>query len=40
LHYQPKEYPELDEAQREEVTNFLQALDEHADVHRVYAALK
>ena len=40
LHYQPKEYPELDEAQREEVTNFLQALDEHAVVHRVYAALK
>lgn len=40
LHYQPKEYPELDEAQREEVTAFLQALDEHADVHRVYAALK
>jgi transcriptional/translational regulatory protein YebC/TACO1 len=40
LHYQPKEYPELDEVQREEVTNFLQALDEHADVHRVYAALK
>lgn len=40
LHYQPKDYPELTEAQREEVTNFLQALDGHADVHRVYAALK
>lgn len=40
LHYHPKEYPELSDAQREEVTNFLQALDGHADVHRVYAALK
>ncbi len=40
LHYQPKEYPELDEPQREEVTAFLRELDEHADVHRVYAALR
>ena len=40
LHYRPKEYPELSDEQREEVTAFLQALDEHADVHRVYAALK
>lgn len=38
--YRAKEYPELTEAQREEVTNFLQSLDEHADVHRVHAALK
>lgn len=40
LHYQPKDCPELSEAQREEVTAFLQSLDGHADVHRVYAALK
>ncbi|HSJ03557.1 MAG TPA: YebC/PmpR family DNA-binding transcriptional regulator [Verrucomicrobium sp.] len=40
LHYQPKDYPELTEAQHEDVTRFLQALDGHADVHRVYAAVK
>ena len=40
LHYQPKDYPELSDAQREEVGTFLQALDGHADVHRVYAALR
>ncbi len=40
LHYRPKEYPELDEAQRDEVTAFLRDLDEHADVHRIYAALR
>jgi YebC/PmpR family DNA-binding regulatory protein len=40
LHYQPKEYPELDDQQREEAGDFLRALDEHADVHRVYAALR
>lgn len=40
LHYQPKDCPELSEAQHEEVTAFLQSLDGHADVHRVYAALK
>lgn len=40
LTYRAKEYPELSEAQREEVTNFLQALDGHADVHRVHAALR
>jgi transcriptional/translational regulatory protein YebC/TACO1 len=40
LHYQPKSFTELGEAQHEEVTKFLQALDGHADVHRVYAAVK
>lgn len=40
LHYQPKEYPELSETQHDEVATFLQALDGHPDVHRVYAALK
>ncbi|TLD71827.1 YebC/PmpR family DNA-binding transcriptional regulator [Phragmitibacter flavus] len=40
LHHQPKDYPDLSDPQREEVVNFLQALDGHPDVHRVYAALK
>lgn len=40
LHYQPKDCPELSEAQHAEVAAFLQGLDGHADVHRVYAALK
>lgn len=40
MHYQPKDYPELSDAQRDEVTAFLQSLDGHADVHRVYAAMK
>jgi transcriptional/translational regulatory protein YebC/TACO1 len=30
----------LTEAQRAEVGEFLQALDDHDDVHRVWAALK
>jgi YebC/PmpR family DNA-binding regulatory protein len=38
--YVAKDFPELSDADREEVTKFLQGLDEHADVHRVYAALK
>ena len=38
--YRAKEYPELTETQREEVTTFLQALDGHADVHRVHVAMK
>lgn len=40
LSYRPKEYPELTDEQREEVTAFLQSLDEHDDVHRVHAALR
>ena len=40
LSYRPKDYPELTDAQREEVTAFLQALDEHSDVHRVHAAIR
>jgi YebC/PmpR family DNA-binding regulatory protein len=40
LTYRAKEYPDVSEAQREEVTSFLQSLDEHADVHRVHAALR
>jgi YebC/PmpR family DNA-binding regulatory protein len=40
LSYRPKDYPELTESQRGEVTAFLQSLDEHDDVHRVHAAIK
>jgi YebC/PmpR family DNA-binding regulatory protein len=38
--YVPKQFPELTEAQRAEVGEFLQGLDDHDDVHRVWAALK
>jgi YebC/PmpR family DNA-binding regulatory protein len=40
LHYHPKDYPELTEGQREDVGSFLRTLDGHADVHRIYAALR
>ena len=36
----PKVFPELTDAQQEEVGEFLHALDEHDDVHRVWAAVK
>jgi YebC/PmpR family DNA-binding regulatory protein len=36
----PKQCPELTEEQRAEVGEFLQALDDHDDVHRVWAAVK
>ena len=32
--------PELSDAQRAEVGEFLQSLDDHDDVHRVWAAMK
>jgi YebC/PmpR family DNA-binding regulatory protein len=38
--YVPKSYPQLTDAQRAEVGEFLQALEEHDDVHRVWAAVK
>jgi YebC/PmpR family DNA-binding regulatory protein len=38
--YVPKQFPELSEAQHNEVGEFLQTLDEHDDVHRVWAAVK
>ncbi len=38
--YLPKNYPELTEAQRAEVGEFLQSLDDHDDVHRIWAAVK
>jgi transcriptional/translational regulatory protein YebC/TACO1 len=40
MSYLAKSYVELSDAQRKEVTDFLNALDEHDDVHRVYAAFK
>jgi YebC/PmpR family DNA-binding regulatory protein len=36
----PKQFPELTDAQRTEVGEFLQSLDDHDDVHRVWAAVK
>lgn len=38
--YVPKNLCELDDDQLEEVGEFLDALDEHDDVHRIWAALK
>lgn len=38
--YVPKQFPELSEAHHAEVGEFLHALDEHDDVHRVWAAVK
>ena len=38
--YVPKQLPDLTEQQTEEVGEFLHALDEHDDVHRVWAAMK
>jgi YebC/PmpR family DNA-binding regulatory protein len=38
--YVAKNFPELSEAQLGEVGEFLQALEDHDDVHRVWAALK
>ena len=40
LGYVPKNYPELNEQHLAEVGEFLQTLDDHDDVHRVWAALK
>ena len=40
LRFLAKNPVELAEAPRKEVTDFLNALDDHDDVHRVYAALK
>jgi YebC/PmpR family DNA-binding regulatory protein len=40
LGYVAKMYPALDDAQRAEVGEFLQALEDHDDVQRVWAAVK
>jgi YebC/PmpR family DNA-binding regulatory protein len=40
LGYVPKQFPELTDAERDDVGQFLHELDEHDDVHRVWAAVK
>jgi YebC/PmpR family DNA-binding regulatory protein len=40
LGYVPKQLPDLDDTALAEVGEFLQALDDHDDVHRVWAAMK
>ena len=40
LRYVAKNLVDLPDAQRKEVADFLNALDDHDDVHRVYAAVK
>ena len=40
LGYLAKSFPELSEPEREEAGEFLQALEDHDDVHRVWAALR
>lgn len=40
IRYIAKTFPELSEAARKEVTEFLNDLDDHDDVHRVYVAMK
>ena len=37
--YLPKQHPELSDAQKAEAGEFLQELDDHDDVHRVWAAI-
>lgn len=40
LGYVAKQFPELDDTQRGEVGEFLQAIEDHDDVQRVWAAVK
>src|SRR5437764_14009022 len=40
IRFLAKTFPSLDETARKDVTDFLNALDDHEDVHRVYAAVK
>jgi YebC/PmpR family DNA-binding regulatory protein len=40
IRYLAKACSELSDVQRKEVTDFLNALDDHDDVHRVYAGMK
>ena len=40
IRYLAKNFPELSEADRKQVVDFLNALDDHDDVHRVYVAMK
>lgn len=38
--YVPKNFPDLSDTQRAEAGEFLQSLEDHDDVHRVWAAIK
>ncbi|OFZ21662.1 MAG: transcriptional regulator [Bdellovibrionales bacterium GWB1_55_8] len=40
LSYQAKNFVDISEDQKKEVAEFLNSVDEHDDVHRVYAAMK
>lgn len=40
IRYLAKNFPDLTETARKDVADFLNALDDHDDVHRVYAAMK
>ncbi len=40
IRYLAKNFPHMTEAARKEVVDFLNTLDDHDDVHRVYAAMK
>ena len=40
IRYLAKSFPELSETARKEVVDFLNALDDHDDVHRVYVAMR
>ena len=40
LGYVPKQFPELTDQQKVEAGEFLQTLDDHDDVHRIWAAMK
>ena len=40
MRYLAKTFVELPPAQHKEVTDFLTAIDDHDDVHRIYAAIK
>ncbi|MDB6019440.1 MAG: putative transcriptional regulatory protein Cflav [Pedosphaera sp.] len=40
IRYLAKSFPELADSARKEVVDFLTALDDHDDVHHVYAAMK
>jgi YebC/PmpR family DNA-binding regulatory protein len=40
MRYVAKNFPDLDAAARKEVVDFLTALDDHDDVHRVFAAFR
>src|SRR4051812_15880380 len=40
IRYLAKSFPDLDQKSKKEVAAFLNTLDDHEDVHRVYAAMK